>query len=94
MNEIESCELTLSIKELKLAVKFPCKLTFHHAGKTITSEIASSAATNLFTVNKEITIREDRPRDTIEININLATDKGGNIMAGIIRLNLKDMNSS
>jgi hypothetical protein len=41
-----------------------------------------------------VSIREERPKDAIEININLATDKGGNIMAGIMRLNVKDINSS
>jgi hypothetical protein len=41
-----------------------------------------------------VTIKEDRPKDSLEININLATDKGGNIMAGIMKINLKEIDSS
>jgi hypothetical protein len=64
MSEIESCELSLIIKELKLSVKFPCKLTFQHAGKALTSEISSNA-TNVFSVNKDVALKEERPKDAV-----------------------------
>jgi hypothetical protein len=39
-------------------------------------------------------VKEEKTKDYLEINVNLATDKGGNIMAGIIKINLKDIASS
>lgn len=38
-------------------------------------------------------MKEDKKKDYIEVNVNLATDKGGNIMAGIIKISLKDISS-
>ena len=92
MEEHESYDVVLLIKELKLSVKFPCRLTLQHAGRPISPEIQSDG-TNVFPVGRDIAVKEDRKRDYIEINVNLATDKGGNIMAGIIKLSLKDIGS-
>jgi hypothetical protein len=93
MEEQESCDMVLLVKELKLAVKFPCRLTLQHAGKPLSPEIQSDGS-NVFPVGRDISIKEDKKRDYCEINVNLATDKGGNIMAGIIKINLKDISSS
>ena len=48
----------------------------------------------MFPVNRDINLKEEKKKDYIEINVNLATDKGGNIMAGIIKINLKDIGTS
>jgi hypothetical protein len=93
MEDVESYELTLFVKEVKLSVKFPCRLTLQHAGKPVSTEIQSSGS-NVFPINRDVTIKEEKKKDAAEININLATDKGGNIMAGIIKLNFKDISDS
>jgi len=93
MEEVESYDLNLFIKELKLAVKFPCRLTLQHSGKAISPEIQSNGS-NLFVVNRDVSLKEEKQKEYLEININLATDKGGNIMAGIIKINLNDIASS
>jgi hypothetical protein len=48
----------------------------------------------VFALNREVSIKEEKNKDYLEINLNLATDKGGNIMAGIIKINLRDISSS
>ena len=48
----------------------------------------------MFPINRDIAIKEDQKRDYGEINVNLATDKGGNIMAGIIKINLREIAGS
>ena len=35
MEEHESYDVVLMIKELKLSVKFPCRLTLQHAGRIL-----------------------------------------------------------
>lgn len=35
MEEVESYDLVLLVKELKLSVKFPCRLTLQHAGRPV-----------------------------------------------------------
>ena len=85
--------MVLAIKELKLSVKFPCRLTLQHAGRPISPEIQSDG-TNVFPVGRDVAVKEDKKMDYMEINVNLATDKGGNIMAGIIKVGLKDIGSS
>ena len=93
MEEVESYDLVLLVKELKLSVKFPCRLTLQHAGRPVSPEIQSDGS-NIFPVNRDISVKEEKRKDYLEINVNLATDKGGNIMAGIIKINLKDIGSS
>jgi len=93
MEEVESYDLVLLVKELKLSVKFPCRLTLQHGGRPVSPEIQSDGS-NVFPVNRDISIKEEKKKDYLEINVNLATDKGGNIMAGIIKINLKDIGSS
>lgn len=90
MDEVESCELLLLVKELRLSVKFPCRLTLQHAGRPISPEIQSDGS-NVFPLNREVSVKEEKKKDCLEINVNLATDKGGNIMAGIIKINPKDI---
>lgn len=93
MEEVESYDLVLLVKELKLSVKFPCRLTLQHAGRPVSPEIQSDGS-NIFPVNRDISVKEEKRKDYLEINVHLATDKGGNIMAGIIKINLKDIGSS
>jgi len=47
----------------------------------------------VFPLNRDINLKEDKKKDATEINVNLMTDKGGNIMAGIIKINLKEVAS-
>ena len=92
MEDVESYDLVLHVTELKLSVKFPCRLTLQHAGKPVSPEIQSNGS-NVFPLNREINLKEDKKKDAAEINVNLVTDKGGNIMAGIIKVNLKEVAS-
>ena len=56
MDEPESYDLVLLIKELKLSVKFPCRLTLQHSGRPVSPETQSNGS-NVFPVNRDISIK-------------------------------------
>lgn len=76
-----SAEFMLSIYSIKLAVKFPCRMSLHQDGKPITTEVEPSG--NVFTFNQDVTLKVDSKND-LEISAYLSTGKGGSILAGVM----------
>jgi hypothetical protein len=50
------------VKELRLSVKFPCRLTLQHAGRPVSPEIPSNSS-SVFAVNRDISIKEEKNKD-------------------------------
>lgn len=82
--EVEVYTYTVSILNLSLKVKFPCKIYLEHAGNTITNEVAASSP-NKFLFNQEVTLKNDTDKDYIEVVVQLVTDKGAKYVGGVLR---------
>lgn len=87
MNRLEepgrgsSADFKITVYNVRFAVKFPCRMSLHYGGKPITSEV--DPVDNTFTFNQDISIKVD-PDEDLEINVYLATEKTGSILAGLI----------
>lgn len=62
MEDIESYDVTLMIKELRLSVKFPCRLTLQHAGRPVSPEVSSNNS-SVFSINRDVSIKEEKNKD-------------------------------
>lgn len=71
-----------------MAVKFPCKLTLNYQNKTIRSDVSVNES-GKYVIEREVKARSENS-EAVEILVHLTTEKGGNIMAGIIKINPKD----
>lgn len=78
-------EFMLSIYSVKLAIKFPCRMSLHQDGKPITTEV--QPANNVFTFNQDISVKVNLKND-VEISAYLSTGKGGSILAGLISISI------
>lgn len=83
-------EFKITIYTVKLAVKFPCKMSLHNGGKPITTQV--SPANNVFTFNQDILAKTDAESD-LELSAYLTTEKGGSILAGIISASVSNFSS-
>jgi len=54
--EFEIYTYTLTILNLTLKIKFPCKIYLDFNGQSLTSEVAASSP-NKFTFNQEVTLK-------------------------------------
>ena len=75
-------------------VKFPCRVALQHQGKVLGPDTACQPGTSTFPINQSVTVRGDSRKQTIEINVMLATEKGGDIMAGLVRLDTQELAKS
>lgn len=55
MKSKSSAEFMLSIFNLKVSVKFPCKMGLQHDGKSISTEV--EPINGIFTFNQDVTIK-------------------------------------
>lgn len=88
--EVEIYTYTLSVLNLSLKIKFPCKVYLEYAGNPITSEVAASSP-NKFIFNQEITIKNETDKEYIEVLVQLTTDKGAKYVGGVLRFVEKEL---
>lgn len=62
--ELEIYSYTLTLLNLTLKVKFPCRLSLEYQGRSLTSEVTPTPA-NKFIFNQEITLKNDSDKKHI-----------------------------
>lgn len=88
--EVEIRVFTIHLQNIKMRVKFACRMRLEVNGETITGEVAMNQSEK-FIFNQEIVLNEDTEKSYMEIVAHLNTDKGAKYIAGIVRLDAKEL---
>jgi hypothetical protein len=75
---------------VKMKVKFPCRMKIEHQGSLLTGETPLSDD-NRYIFNQTVTLKDSTNKDCFELTVNLLTDKGAKYIAGIIKLYQSEM---
>lgn len=91
--EVEIYSYTLTLLNLTLKVKFPCRLYLEHQGRPLTSEVTPTP-NNKFIFDQEVTLKNDSDKRHIELVVQLLTEKGNKYVGGVVRLPENDLVAS
>lgn len=86
--EVEIRVFTIHLQNIKMRVKFACRMKLEVNGQMITGEVTMNQSEK-FIFNQEVIVNEDVEKSYMEIIAHLNTDKGAKYIAGIVKLDPK-----
>lgn len=90
---MEIYSYTLTLLNLTLKVKFPCRLYLEHQGRALTSEVTPTSA-NKFIFNQEVALKNESDKKYLELVVQLLTEKGNKYVGGVVKLAESDLVAS
>ena len=88
--ESASYQFHLLFIKVHLTVKFPCRMSLRYEGQKISDQV-SSTGNSEFLFNQEIVLKDTAMKGCFEIATHLSTEKGNQIMAGIMKIDNQDL---